>query len=304
MGRIADALKKADDERAVAVAEPRHHAVGSIATHREDPSYAPDGGTCAAQPDDSAEAADSRTVPARLARLEGIGGTDPALVTLHVGDPVLIEQYRALRTRLLSQVPKGRSQVIAITSSLASEGKSVTTANLGLVMAEVRHLRVLLVDGDFRRTRLASLFGMKNHPGLIEVLRGESSIEDVVQQTPAENLHLIPAGETRGVNPAELLTSKRAGAVFDELRDRYNFILVDTPPCADVADAGMVGQVADSAVMIVRLGRTPQPAAQRIVQMLRASKVNLMGCVLVGSEETRSPYSYDDGGYRPGDDGT
>jgi len=120
---------------------------------------------------------------------------------------VLVEQYRALRTRLLSRNTRGLHQALVITSSLAGDGKSVTTANLGAVFAEVRHLRVLLVDADFRRSKLPALFGLDTQPGLIDVLMGQADIDQIVQQTPVGNLQLIAAGNTRGINPAELLSS-------------------------------------------------------------------------------------------------
>ena len=103
---------------------------------------------------------------------------------------------------------------------------------------------------------------------------------------------VIGAGATHGINPAELLSSQRAGAVFDDLRDQYSYVLVDTPPSSEVADAGIVGQLADAALIVVRMGKTPQPVVKRTIQTLQASQVNLLGCVLAGVEQSASPYGY------------
>jgi len=304
MGRIADALRRAEEERTLSasISRPGARAVGGVAVAEGEASESARPPRLGLRPD-TPPTSESRTRTGFSPETAG-RGTDPALVALRGYDSMLVEQYRALRTRLLSQSGRARSQVIAITSTLSGEGKTVTTANLGCVMAEVKHLRILLADADFRKTRLGGLFGLKSSPGLVEVLQDRTTLDESVQKTQVPNLDLMAAGNTQGVNPAELLSSKRAAAVFDELKDRYNYVLVDTPPCGDVADAGIVGQVADGALMIVRLGKTPQPAAKRIVQMLRASNVRLIGCVLVGSDEERSPYGYDDYGYGIREKGT
>ncbi|MBN1344656.1 MAG: CpsD/CapB family tyrosine-protein kinase [Phycisphaerae bacterium] len=301
MGRIADALKKAEQERAsaggVAVAEPVGTTVaeadGAPAPFDVDPTQIE---TTPSRNDDS-----PTWDPAGSRRAEQIAKVSPLVVALHGQDSILIEQYRALRTRLASQNPRARSRVLAITSSVAGEGKSVTAANLGVVLAEVKHHRVLVLDADFRRSSLAKLFGLVSEPGLTEVLQGKFALENVVQRTPADNLELISAGNTRGIKPAELLSSKCAAAIFDDLRDRYSYVLVDTPPSSDVADAGIVGQLADGVLMVIRMGKTSQPMVKQIVQSLQASQVNLIGCVLTGSQDANSPYNYY-GGYGYHDD--
>ncbi len=295
MGRIADALKKAEQERAAASGSP--YAAEATAV-LDDPTSA-DAATSApeaapTQPAVEAPAPDRTEEPRPVPSTRQ--AADP-VITLKGEDSALIEQYRALRTRLSSQDPRSRLRVLAITSSMAGEGKSVTTANLGVVMSEVEHHQILLLDADFRRSSLADLFGLPGTPGLVEVLQGKADLQDVEQQTQAPNLKLISAGSTQGIKPAELLSSKRAAGIFDDLRDRYSHVLVDTPPSCDVADAGIVGQLADGVIMVVRMGKTPQPVAKQIVQSLQASQVNLLGCVLTGSDDAVTQYNYYDDEY-------
>ncbi len=303
MGRIAEALRKAEQERTTTFAASGAAASGvglmdppAEATGRSDEDVArhTTGGV--------AMTSDDQVRPAAFDHATWVGRASASLVTLHGRDSMLVEQYRALRTRLASQNPRARSRVLAITSSTSGEGKTVTTANLGVVMAEVKHHRVLVLDADFRHTALARLFGMKAKPGLAEVLKGQALIEQIIQATPMSNLELISAGDTSGINPAELLNSKRAAAVFDDLRDRYSYVLVDTPPSSDVADAGVLGQLADGVVVIIRMGKTSQPVVKQMVQTLQASQVNLVGCVLTGAADSSSQYNYySDYASRPSD---
>ena len=293
MGRIADALKKAEAEREATAGVTATLEGPDLRAEQHSPETVPDGPSPMIA---EGPAASPRTPPAGSGRTATVGRASHALVALHGQDSILLEQYRSLRTRLSSRNPRARPRVLAITSSVAGEGKSVTTANLAIVLAEVRHHRVLALDADFRRSSLASLFGVEAHPGLADVLQGTEPIESAVQQTPVENLALIGAGGTGGIKPAELLSSKRAAAVFDSLRDQYDYVLVDTPPCFEVADAGIVGQLADGVLMVIRMGKTPQPTVKQVVQTLRGSQINLIGCVLTAAEDLVTPYGYDDGG--------
>jgi protein-tyrosine kinase len=293
MGRIADALRKAEEERAATLGLT---SGGASATAVVEPGLEETAGPgfdlSTEEPAVPAPREAKRTAGGDADTPVDLSGVSPTLVALTGQDSILVEQYRSLRTRLSSSNPRGRSRVLVITSSAAGEGKSVTTANLGVVMAEVRHHRVLILDADFRRSSLASLFGLKSSPGLIEVLQRGLPVEKAIQRTPVKNLQLISAGDTHGINPAELLSSKRAGAVFDDLRDRYSYVLVDTPPTSDVADAGIVGQMSDGVLLVIRMGKTPQPVVKQIVQTLQGSHVNLVGCVLTGAEDSTTPYNY------------
>jgi len=293
MGRIAEALKKAEEERAAAAGLSEVSAVGQeLEGLASDRIAGAEVGAPLASFQTPAGVEDDEAHTSAADRSAWIKRVSPSLVALNGQDTILVEQYRALRTRLASQNPRTASRVLTITSSVAGEGKSVTTANLAVVMAEVRHHRVLVLDADFRHSSMAGLLAMAPKPGLVEVLQGKVTVEQVVQRTPIPNLGVIAAGATRGVNPAELLSSKRAAAVFDDLRDRYSYVLVDTPPSCDLADAGIVGQLADGVVVVVRIGRTPQPVVKRIVQTLQASQVNLIGCVLTGMDSATSRYGY------------
>src|SRR5262245_47219238 len=192
-----------------------------------------------------------------------IEGLSESLIPFYERSSLVTEQYRSLRTRLLSSNPNYEHRIIAITSAVPKEGKSVTTLNLGCILAEIRHLKVLVVDGDFRRSSLAHMLNQPIGPGLADVLSGNATYEQVVQSTPIPNLKFIPAGSTKGRSAAELLTAASAHAAFQRLRDEYHYTIVDTPPATTVTDVGIIGQMCHGVIVIVRLHRTHEAAAKR-----------------------------------------
>ena len=282
MGRIAEALKKAQRERQRKLSG-RAHVVASPepATGTED------------VPPDNGPVLLPTAVPAST------GQIDPAIVTCHDKTAVITEQYRTIRTRLLSQNPTHEHRSLAITSSLPAEGKSVTTLNLAFVLAELRHLRVLVVDGDFRRHSLARMLGVTPEPGLSEMILGKISMDQARQATVVENLHFIPAGSLGDSNAADLLSSPTSASLFEQFHEQYHYVLIDTPPATTVADVGIIGQLCDGVLLVVRMNHTPEPLVKRAVRFLRANKVNLIGCIPAGYDEqsARYPYRYRYYGY-------
>lgn len=203
----------------------------------------------------------------------------PALVTIRERDSGITEQYRAVRTWLLRRVPTNGHSCLTVTSSIPREGKSVTVANLAAVMAEVRHLRVLAVDADFRQGRLAQLFKISNGPGLADVVAGRAKLDEALRQTPLDNLTLMPAGIYQGLNPAELINSITVARVFEEIRDRYHFILVDTPPVQKLSDTGVIGALCTGVLMVVRMNKAPVYLVKRSLHWLQSNNLNVIGCV-------------------------
>lgn len=276
MGRVADALRKAETERQLARAE------DPIALAALDvPVGAPP----------RPQAADTDAPALAAANHAGI---DESVQPFYDRSSLISEQYRALRTRLLTQNPQGDHRVLAVTSAIPREGKSVTTANLGVIFAEIRHFKTVCVDADFRRGRLGRLLDVKSGPGLADLLKGDAPFEDVVRPTAIPNLYVVGAGETSGRSSAELLSSQRAGAVMRRLQSEFHYTFVDTPPATTVSDVGVIGQLCNGVIMIVRLNCTPEPLARRAVRLLRVNKVPILGCLLIGNSERgiSAGYSY------------
>ncbi len=281
MGRIADALKRAEQERQVAIAASSGKEAAT--TNVPEPSALTDALEPLQTPADAGESNQHIGV---------VDGLSESLVPFYEPSSLVTEQYRSLRTRLLSQNPQYEHRVIAITSAVPKEGKSVTTLNLGCILAEIRHLKVLVVDGDFRRSSLAQMLNQEDGPGLAEVLSGEMSYEEGLRDTPVPNLKFMPAGSTRKRSAAELLIDARAKPAFKRMQNDFHYTIVDTPPATTVTDVGIIGQMCTGVIMIVRLHRTYEAAAKRAVRLLQVNNIPIVGCMIVGRDAPIDRYGY------------
>ena len=281
MGRIADALKRAEEERG------RDQRAALITTLPTAEILAPSARLEFSDPDAPGPDDENRERNPKL-----VEGLFESLIPFYEPSALVTEQYRSLRTRLLSQNPGYEHRVIAITSAVPKEGKSVTTLNLACVLAEIRHLRVLVVDGDFRRSSLAHMLNQPDRPGLAEVLNGELAYEEAIRDTPIPNLKFIAAGSTHRRSAAELLTEASAPNTFKRMRDEFHYTIVDTPPATTVTDVGIIGQMCTGVVLLVRLNRTHEAAAKRAVRLLQVNNIPIIGCMVVGRDMPVGAYGY------------
>lgn len=277
MGRIAEALKRAEQERRRALEMGGQTALLDAPSARAvTPVVVPTGGDGPVDPGEEA--------------VKLTEGLSESLVPFHERSSLVTEQYRSLRTRLLSSNPNYEHRIIAITSAVPKEGKSVTTLNLGCILAEIRHLKVLVVDGDFRRSSLAQMLNQPSGPGLAEVLDGSATYDEVIRSTPIPNLSFMPAGSTQNRSAAELLTAASASSTFRRMQNEFHYTIVDTPPATTVTDVGIIGQMCTGVVVIVRLHRTHEAAAKRAVRLLQVNNIPIVGCLLVGRDSPLGGY--------------
>jgi capsular exopolysaccharide synthesis family protein len=240
--------------------------------------------------------------PAYAPEIEGtpraITDLDHHLVAALAPTSLAAEQYRSLRTRL-KRVESSRSlRTIAVTSPNKGDGKSLTSANLALTMAQEFQNRVLLIDCDLRRPSVHRLFGIADGPGLGDVLMSAAELDHALVALPEYHLTVLPAGLPPS-RPAELLGSATMRRLLDTLRSRFDRILIDVPPVAPLADLHILAPMVDGLLMIVRAGVTPKPAIERALAGLDASKV--LGLVLneSGGESTET-CNYEGYGYIAG----
>jgi len=194
------------------------------------------------------------------------------------GRSAMAEAYRLIRSNIGFLSVDHRVKTLLITSTREQEGKSTTAVNLGIIMAQQEN-RVMIVDTDLRRPSLHRMLRTENKRGLTNVLVGESSLDDVVRDTDFENLKFIAAGPIPP-NPAELLGSKRAREVFEQLRDLADIVIFDSPPAALVADAPILGAQLDGALLVIEQKRTPKPMALAGKERLDAAHTTLLGSIL------------------------
>jgi polysaccharide biosynthesis transport protein len=197
------------------------------------------------------------------------------------------EQYRLLRTRLEGRDHVGRSQLLIVSSPGIGEGKTTTSANLALGMAEESLHEVVLVEADLRRPRLAELFGVRAEPGLMDVLVGGATLDDALVAVPGTSLTLLPAG-LPGLHSTGLRGSPLMQRCLDGLRGRFDRIVVDTAPLA-VADTHILTRMADGVLMVVKSGVTPRPALERALEGLDRAKV--IGVVLNDVDAVPASYA-------------
>ena len=288
MGRIAEALKRAEQERKLAVAA---SPVGSGVEVKapEPPTRRP-----TVQPEEPPTFEQEAKQP-----LSVVEGLSASLVPFYEPSSLVTEQYRSLRTRLLSQNSHCEHRIIAVTSAVPKEGKSVTTLNLAAILAEIRHLRVLVVDGDFRRSSLGQMLNQPPGPGLADVLSGQATYEETLHQTPIPNLMFIPAGDTQNRSAAKLLTEPGAKTCFKRMENDFHYTIVDTPPATTVTDVGIIGQMCTGVIVVARLHRTHEGAAKRAVRLLQVNNIPIVGCLIVGRDSPVDGFGYGYGyGYR------
>lgn len=206
-----------------------------------------------------------------------VGTLDVHLAAALAPQSIAAEQYRSLRTRI-KRAENGRAiRAIVVTSPNKGDGKSLTAANLAITMAQEFQQRVLLVDGDLRRPAVHKMFGVQEGQGLSDVLMGGADLNQVLIDVPDYHMTILPAGSLPS-HPAELLGSAAMRRVLDNLRTRFDRILIDMPPVAPLADLQIVAPMADGLLMIVRAGVTPKPAIERALAGLDMTKV--LGLVL------------------------
>lgn len=187
------------------------------------------------------------------------------------------EGFRKLRTNLQFLAVDNPPRLIVVTSSSPSEGKSTTTINIALALAEAER-NVVLVDGDLRRPRLANYLDLVGAVGFSSVLSGGASLDDVLQETKFSRLTVLTAG-TIPPNPSELLGSLAARKMFSDLRARFDYVIVDSPPLLAVTDGAILAAEADGAIVAVRAGKTKRDQLAHAIGILRDVDAKLLGAV-------------------------
>ncbi|MGA2414801.1 MAG: polysaccharide biosynthesis tyrosine autokinase [Candidatus Sulfotelmatobacter sp.] len=202
----------------------------------------------------------------------------------------MAESYRALRTSLLLSNLGAPPKVIMITSALPQEGKTTTSINCAVVLAQ-KGIRVLLIDADLRRPSIHKTLGMGPRSGLSNVLTGSATLDQAITRSPIlPNLNVLPAG-TPPPNPAELLASTNMRDMLDQLRGQYDHIVVDTPPTLSVTDAVVLSPRADAIVLVIRSGQTTKQALRRSRDILMQVNAKVSG-VLLNAVDLSSPDYY------------
>lgn len=211
------------------------------------------------------------------------------------------EAYKLLRANLAFSLPDStKSKVIGVTSSLRGEAKSTTSLNLAYTMAETGK-RVLLIEGDMRLPVLGKRLGIKPAPGLSNLLAGQNSGNDVLQNSGLlTNLKVITAGNIPP-NPAELLDSNQMEVTLKVMRDYFDVVIVDLPPVTAVSDAATISKYLDGIVVVVRQEYCDKRSLDDTVRQLRFVNAKILGFVLSDSNQQSKNYKRYGKNYAYGD---
>lgn len=242
-----------------------------------------------------AAAAPSEGLPSATGGIREIPLAIPAsLALLPFEDPRAhaAEQYRILRTKL-SHHPM-RPKMIVVSSANPGDGKTFTAINLAGVLSLKGEGKILLIDGDFRRSAVHRQLGIPASPGLAEVILGTCNLDDaIVQAQQFPHLHILVNGKLEDLNPSELLDSPHWRALCQAVRRRYQYVIVDTPPVSAVADFELIQMASDGTVLVARPEHTNRSACFKAIESIPREK--LLGVILNCSQPwflNKSSYSY------------
>jgi len=204
--------------------------------------------------------------------------TEQELILAYNSDSAPAEAFRTLRTRLqFSKLDPEPIKTILITSSIPREGKTIISSNLAASFA--LSSRVLLLDCDFRKPRLHNLFNMKRYPGLCDYLFGTVQLEDAIRPTQFPNLSLMTCG-TIPTNPAELIASKHMQTFLNQMKPKFDYVLIDSPPLATVTDAELLSSYADGTVVVCLASKTRLDLLVNTIETLNKINDTFIGVIL------------------------
>ena len=190
-----------------------------------------------------------------------------------------LEQYKLIRANLDFTLPENeKCPIIGLTSSMRGEGKSTTAVNLAYVFAE-KGSKVLLIDGDLRIPSIAKKLQINSTPGLADLLRGKSKELFGFQNYLLDNWFVLPSGDIPP-NPSELLGSRRMENVLNQLREHFDYIIVDLPPVNLVSDAVAISKLISGMIVVIREEYTEKKELEKCIRQLKLSNVNVLGCVM------------------------
>ena len=223
-------------------------------------------------------------------------GAIPAIRKVSISDrdpeeaSQVVEAFRTIRMNLAHSYGAAGPVMLTVSSPSPGDGKSLVSSNLALSFAEAGY-KTLLIDGDVRRGELHRMFGTDRRPGLIDVLLGNSVIDQVLRPASHRNLTLIPCG-TRHHHAPELLGSAAMRELLVELKGRYNAIIVDSPPLGAGIDPFVLGTATGNIVLVLRSGETDRKMAEAKLKLLDKLPVRILGAVLNDISAADSAYKY------------
>lgn len=204
----------------------------------------------------------------------------------------VLESYKTFRTNIEFLSFDKNLKTILITSSDTNEGKSTVTSNLALSLAEYDK-KVILVDSNLRAPSIHKKFMIPNSKGLSSVIIGRISLEDAIISI-SNNLDIIPSGPIPP-NPSEMLGSEKMREIVENIKEDYDYIILDAPAVLPVTDAQILSRIADGTILVVKAVKTKKDNVINAKKLLEKVKANIIGVVFNGAEEKKIAFPYEHG---------
>lgn len=198
------------------------------------------------------------------------------------------EAFNTLRTNVVFGMAPSDGKSLMITSANQSEGKSTTSVNLAVVLAQ-NGAKVLLIDADLRKPKLHRFFNIDYNKGLSQFLIGQATLNDSLYRTPIEGLDLMTAGIIPP-NPSELLGSSRMKVFIEKAEEYYDYVIIDTPPINVVTDATVLSEYVSAVLIVVHYASTTRDDFQKAKNQLRISGANVIGFSVIGVKTEHKGY--------------
>lgn len=200
----------------------------------------------------------------------------------------VVESYKSIRTNVSFALSTVDKKVFAVSSANPGEGKSTTSANIAIALAQGGN-KILLIDADMRKAVQHKIFGLKNKKGLSSAISKMAQLEECIQKNVMDNLDVMTAGPVPP-NPSELLASENMGAILEQLRQEYAMILIDTPPVNVVTDAMELAKNISGIIVVLRYGRTTTEDVEDAIKKVEFAKMNMFGFIMNDVKTKRSGY--------------
>jgi tyrosine-protein kinase Etk/Wzc len=211
----------------------------------------------------------------------------PASLNLRATDPYFCELIKGLRAKVEYKMDSLNLRILAVSSAIAGEGKTLTSIQLSSNMASTGRKNVLLMDMDLRKSSVALELGLGSHSGLSEFLTGYAPKEKVIRNSVVPGLSIIPAGKTIS-SPADMLAGEKFRTLLRELREQFDLVILDTPPILPVPDAVTISEQVDAFILLFRFSHTPHKLFHQAIEELGERKI--LGVVLNGEEKKPDKY--------------
>ena len=259
MGKITDALKKAEKERSELI-----HQGGVV----------------------------KEEVETRPIEITPSSTVHSSIVCYNTLSSKINEQFKILRTNILGLDHEKPLKSIVISSALKKEGKTVTALNLASTFAQNEQSKVLLVEGDLRKPKVHFYMGLDVKSGLSELLSGEGSPNSALYSTRFSNFKILPAGKRLPSNPPELLVSSRMKKTMEQLQEKFDYIIIDSPPAISVTDASILGTLSDGVILVVKAGSTNRKLVERAQSLMTKARAHVLGFIITTVSDYPHYYIY------------